>query len=81
MVDAAELSPKDIKTISNVMGEKLPTSGSQFTSIQLRISVEYFIVPLCRVSVDRAPRKLKPDRYNMYFKKATTLKPISLLVN
>ena len=59
MADAEELLQKDIKTILDAMGEELATYGSQFTFIQLRVSAEHFVVPLCGLSVERVVRLLK----------------------
>jgi len=69
MADSAELSQKDIKTLFGAMGEELATYGSQFAFIQLRVSAEHFVVPLCGLSVERIVRLLKPDQYHVYFER------------
>ena len=51
------------------MGKELVTYGSQFTFIQLRISAEHFVVPLCGLAVERVLRLSKPGQYHLYFEK------------
>lgn len=69
MNDTAELSQKDIQTLFDAMGEELANHGSQFAFIQLRVSAEHFVVPLCGISAERVVRLLKPDQYHVYFEK------------
>ena len=69
MANTAELSQRDINIILDAMGKELASYGSEFTFIQLRVSAEHFIVPLCGMSVERIITTLKPEKYHLYFEK------------
>jgi hypothetical protein len=69
MTDTADLSQRDIKTLFDAMGEELAAYGPQFVFIQLRVSAEHFVVPLCGLSVESVVRLLQPDQYHVYFEK------------
>ncbi len=59
----------DINALFNTMGEELASNGSEFTFIQLRMSAERFVVPLCGLSTERVVSTLKPNQYHVYFEK------------
>ncbi len=59
----------DINALFNTMGEELAANGSEFTFIQLRMSAEHFVVPLCGLSTERAVSTSKPNQYHVYFEK------------
>ncbi|MFC2000924.1 hypothetical protein ACFLUZ_00265 [Chloroflexota bacterium] len=67
MDNIAELSQQDIDALFDTKGEELASHSSEFTFIQLRMSTERFVVPLCGLSIERAlmtcPPKTIPDRF------------------
>jgi len=69
MTDTKELLMKDIQTLFDRMSEDLAVWGSELAFVQLRMSAERFIVPLCGISVERTIRTLRPNQYHVYFEK------------
>ena len=69
MANITELSQQNISALFDAMGEELASHGSEFTFIQLRMSAERFVVPLCGLSTERAVSTLKPNQYHVYFEK------------
>ena len=69
MANTTELSQGHINALFDAMSEELAFHGSEFTFIQLRVSSEHFVVPLCGLSVERAISTLKPDKFHVYFEK------------
>lgn len=83
MDNISELSQQDINALLNTMGEELVSHSSEFAFIQLRMSAEHFIVPLCGFSVERALSTVKPNQYHVYFEKKLPLfrqGPVDLLL-
>ncbi len=83
MDNIAELSQRDIDALFNTMGEELASHSSEFTFIQLRVSAERFVVPLCGLSTERALSTLKPNQYHVYFERKLPLfkqGPVDLLL-
>jgi len=69
MADITGLSKQDINNLFDAMGEELVAHGSEITFVQLRLSAERFIVPLCGLAVERLFSTLKPNQYRVYFEK------------
>ena len=69
MADIVELSKQDINALFNAMGEELATHSSEVAFVQLRMSAERFIVPLCGLATERVLSLLKPDQFHVYFEK------------
>ena len=83
MENIAEPSQQDIDALFDTMGEELVSHSSEFTFIQLRMSAERFVVPLCGFSIERALSTLKPNQYHVYFEKRLPLfkqGPVDLLL-
>ncbi len=69
MANVTELSQQDIDALFDAMAEELASHGSEFTFIQLRMSAERLVVPLCGLSVEEAISTLKPNQYHVYLEK------------
>ena len=69
MADIVGLSKQDINALFSAMGEELAVHSSEVTFVQLRMSAERFIVPLCGVAAERYLNILKPGQYHVYFEK------------
>lgn len=66
---AAQLSLDDIRALFDAMGEEVANHGSEFTFVQLRLSAERFVVPLCGLSAEQVLRRLKPEQYRVFLEK------------
>ena len=69
MADIVGLSKQDINDLFDAMGEELTLHSSEVTFVQLRLSAERFVVPLCGLAVERLLSILKPNQYHVYFEK------------
>lgn len=68
MANTNELSKRDINILFESMDKELSSRGFEFTFIQLRMSAERFVVPVCGLSIERALVSSK-SKYHIYFEK------------
>ncbi|MDH5696449.1 MAG: hypothetical protein OEZ00_07640 [Dehalococcoidia bacterium] len=69
MADIVGLSKQDINGLFDAMGEELTTHSSEITFVQIRLSAERFVVPLCGLAAERILNILKPNQYHVHFEK------------
>ena len=69
MANTIELSKQDIGMLFESMDKELVSHGSEFGFVQLRMSAERFIVPICGLAAENILFTLKPDQYHVYFEK------------
>ena len=69
MANTIELSQHNIYALFESMDKELASHGSEFAFVQLRMSAERFIVPICGLASDKILHTLKPDQYHVYFEK------------
>jgi len=69
MADIVELSKQDVNALFAAMGEEVVTHRSEVAFVQLRLSAERFVVPLCGLAVEKLLNVLKPNQYHVRFEK------------
>ena len=69
MANTIELSQHNIYALFESMDKELASHGSEFAFVQLRMSAERFIVPICGLAADKILHTLKPNQYHVYFER------------
>lgn len=78
-----EIKEKELQVIFNEMGKEIASHGAEFSFLQLRVSAEHFVVPLCGFAAERVLRILKPDSFHITFEKKVeniSKGPIDLII-
>jgi hypothetical protein len=78
-----EIKSQNLKVTFNEMGEEIASHGTIFSFLQLRVSAEHFIVPLCGFAVERTLRVLMPNSFHLTFEKrvkSISRGPIDLII-
>ena len=83
MKHISELETQTIYILFDEMGKILALHGSTIAFVQLRVSAEHFVVPLCGLAVERTLRTLAPSQFHVRFEKKPpqfTKGPVDLVV-
>jgi len=72
-----------LEVIFEEMGEEIASYGTIFSFLQLRVSAEHFVVPLCGFAVERKLQELMPNSFHVAFEKKVrniSKGPIDLII-
>lgn len=78
-----EIKDQDLELIFSEMGKEIASHGAIFSFLQLRVSAEHFVVPLCGFAADRTLKVLMQDSFHVTFEKkvkSISKGPIDLII-